>query len=446
MNQFNIAFDAYSVLLCLVLGGYVLASNDRGDRVNQCFVGICVCNAVMALGDVTAWCFALPLNEVEHAIALAGAFLFFAMPVPLFLFFTGYIVAFISKRRAVTHDYMKLSLVLFAIYFAGCVVSLFNGMFFAVDAERGYLRGDLFLIAQVIPVFLHLRNAWIVVRYRACLRPKELLGFACYIALPIVAEVLQVMWFGVAFMNTFVAIAILLVFLNIQSERKALLEQRERELAEARSDIMLSQIQPHFLYNTLTGIRELCSSDPSEAAAAIGNFSMFLRENMASLTSKNPIPFEKELQHTATYLDLEKMRFGSRLRIRYDIQAKDFALPPLSVQVLAENAVRHGISVREEGGEVCIAARDDGAAYVVSVTDDGVGFDPEREFCAQTHIGIPNVRRRLAESSKDFCVGGRATLEVKSKPGCGTQAIIRIPHDRADAAVGADAPAEEGLV
>lgn len=422
MNQFNIAFDAYSAFLCLVLGGYVLVSSDRGDRINQCFVGICACNAAMAIGDMVSWCFALPLSQLEYAVMLVGTFLFYVAPAPLFLFFTGYIVAFISKRHMVTHDYFKLSVVLFAVYFLGCVASLFNGMFFAVDAEQGYMRGQYFLVAQVIPVFLHLRNAAIVVRYRSYLRPKELAGFAWYITLPIVAEIIQVRYFGIALMNSFVAIAILLVFLNIQSERKALLEQRERELAEARSDIMLSQIQPHFLYNVLTGIRELCSSDPAQAAQAIGGFSAYLRENMASLASKSPIPFEKELQHTVTYLDLEKLRFGDRLRIRYDIQSKDFSLPPLSVQPLVENAVRHGITVKEEGGEIRISTREDGAFYEVSVVDDGVGFDPGRELDSSEHVGIQNVRKRLADISG-------AALEVRSEPNCGTQVTIRIPRD-----------------
>ena len=246
--------------------------------------------------------------------------------------------------------------------------------------------------------------------------------FACYIALPIVAEIIQVLNYGVALMNSFVAIAILLVFLNIQSERKALLEKRERELVEARSDIMLSQIQPHFLYNVLTGIRELCSSDPAEAVVAIGSFSAFLRENMASLTSKSPIPFEKELQHTATYLDLERLRFGERLRVRYDIQSKGFSLPPLSVQALAENAVRHGITVKEDGGEICISTREDEAFYEISIVDDGIGFDPDRDLDPSAHIGIQNVRKRLADISG-------ATLEVRSAPNHGTQVTIRIPRE-----------------
>ncbi len=425
LNQLNIALDAYSALLCLILGAYVLVSGDRRDPANRCFAGICACNAAMALGDLVSWAYPAPLSGVEYAVMLAGTFLFYAAPAPLFLCFTGYIVVFLSKRSVVARNYFRLSVILFSLYMTGCVASLFNGMFFSVDASTGYVRGPLFWLAQVVPIVLHLRNAWIVVRYRACLAPKELAGFASYIALPIVAEVIQVAWFGIALMNTAVALAILLVFLSIQSERKALLARREQELAEARADIMLSQIQPHFLYNTLTAIRELCSSDPAEAARAVGDFSSFLRENMASLTSKEPIPFERELRHTMTYLNLEQRRFGDRLRVEFDVSHRDFDLPPLTVQALAENAVRHGVSMLEEGGCVRIASHDNGRAHVVTVSDNGAGFD-DRTAAAEdgrAHIGIQNVRVRLAE-------GCRGTLEVRSAPGKGTTATIRIPHSR----------------
>ena len=115
LNQLNMALDAYSALLCVVLGVYVLVSGDRRDRANRCFAGICACNAAMALGDLTAWAFAAPLGAVEHAVMLAGTFLFYAAPAPLFLCFTGYIVAFLSKRTAVTRDYFRLSVVLLSL-------------------------------------------------------------------------------------------------------------------------------------------------------------------------------------------------------------------------------------------------------------------------------------------------------------------------------------------
>ena len=424
MQQFNIAIDGYSAVLCVVLAAYVLVSGDRRDRSNLCFVGICACNAAMALGDMTSWLFISPLGPAEYAAMLAGNFLFFAAPAPLFLCFTGYIVAFLSKRIDMPHNYLRFAVVLFSLYLVGCVASLFNGMFFGVDPETGYYRGPLFWLAQVVPIVLHLRNAFIIVRHRSCLSRKERLAFFSYILLPLVAEAVQVAWFGIALMNTAVALAILLVFLNIQSERKALLERRDKELAEARASIMMSQIQPHFLYNTLTAIRELCVSDPSEAARTVTDFARFLRENMASLTSKAPIPFERELKHTETYLHLEQKRFADRLRVEYDIVARDFVLPPLSLQVLVENAVRHGLAPREAGGLIRIASADRGDAYVVTVSDDGVGFDATAASNedGRAHVGIENVSARLAEGS-----GG--TLNVQSRPGEGTVATMCIPKE-----------------
>lgn len=424
MQQFNITVDGYSALLCIVLAVYVLISGDRRDRANLCFAGICLCNAAMALGDITAWLYTPPLDPVQYAVMLAGSFLFFAAPAPLFLFFTGYIVAFLQKRIEVPRNYLLFAIALFALYLIGCVISLFNGMFFGVDPGSGYYRGPLFLLAQVVPLVLHVRNAFIIVRHRSCLNRKEQLAFFGYILLPLIAEAIQVAWFGIALMNTAVALAVLIVFLNIQSERKALLERRDRELAEARASIMMSQIQPHFLYNTLTAIRELCRSDPARAAQTVTDFAQFLRENMASLTSKTPIPFERELRHTETYLSLERERFGDRLRVEYAIDARNFSLPPLSMQVLVENAVRHGVTPRETGGCVMIASAEDEHSFCVTVSDDGIGFDlavpPDAD--GGTHVGIANVRTRLAES----CCG---TLEVCSVPGGGTTATIRIPKD-----------------
>ncbi len=424
MQQFNIAMDGYSAVLCTTLAISVLISGDRRDRANLCFVGICLCNAIMALGDMPSWLYEPPLDQGEHIIMTAGNFLFFVAPAPLFLFFTAYIVAFLSKRIALPHNYLRFAIGLFSLYLIGCIISLFNGMFFGVDPETGYYRGELFWLAQVIPIVLHLRNAAIIMRYRSCLDRKERWAFFSYILLPMIAEVIQVACFGIALMNTAVTFAILLVFLNIQAERRALLERRNKELAEARADIMMSQIQPHFLYNTLTAIRELCASDPAEAARTVTDLASFLRENMASLTNKDPIPFDHELKHTETYLKLERKRFGDRLHVEFDIETRNFRLPSLSLQVLVENALRHGIARREEGGCVRITTRERESFYEVSVVDDGAGFDPNADIGAdgRTHVGIANVRVRLAE-------GCNATLELNSEPDNGTVATMRIPKE-----------------
>lgn len=437
MAIFNLAIDGYSAVLCAVLALYVLVVDDRRNPVNLCFVGICAANVVMTLGDMTSWLWQPPLDATQYVVLLVGSFLFWVMPAPMFLCFTGYIVSYLRRRTAVPKGYLTFSVVLFALYLAGCVASLFNGMFFQVTPDAGYVRGDFFYLGQVVPIVLHARNGLIVVRYCAYLSTKERLSFLAYILLPFIAEAVQAPLFGVALMNTAVAFATLVVFMNIQASHRAELAEREKELAEARGDIMLSQIQPHFLYNTLTAIRELCLTDPSEAASMVTRFSRFLRENMASLTSKEPIAFERELKHVETYLELEKRRFGDRLSVKYDIRCVDFSCPPLVVQPLAENAVRHGATKRVEGGTVTISSYEDEESFVVTVQDDGMGFDaspldngqggrpmhPVGEGAHQ-HVGLRNVSLRLREACN-------ASLEVRSELGKGTVACIRIPKSQA---------------
>jgi len=200
--------------------------------------------------------------------------------------------------------------------------------------------------------------------------------------------------------------------------------QTERKLAESRISIMLSQIQPHFLYNALAVISRLCDKDPAKAKRATINFSNYLRANMNLLERTEPIPFENELNHTISFLNLEKAMYGEALNVIYDVQEKYFRLPALTMQPIVENAVKHGIGKKEGGGTVTISTREDENNYLVIISDDGTGFEQGKiADDGQQHIGINNVRLRLSAQ----CGG---SLEIESKPGAGTTATIIIPKTR----------------
>jgi hypothetical protein len=200
-------------------------------------------------------------------------------------------------------------------------------------------------------------------------------------------------------------------------------------MMEQRAQIMLTQIRPHFLYNSLTVIQDLCRTNPEQAEKATIQFSKYLRGNMDALQTNAPIPFTEELEHTKEYLTLEQMRFEDKLTVRYDIQCEDFSLPPLTLEPVAENAVRHGVRGNSDGrGEVAIATGEYPDRYEITVNDTGPGFDPEKQPKDQerSHIGLRNVRERLAQ----MCGG---TLSIASAPGKGTCVTITIPK-------GANAP------
>ena len=200
-------------------------------------------------------------------------------------------------------------------------------------------------------------------------------------------------------------------------------KEMQAELEKRKTAIMLSQIQPHFLYNSLGAIRELCRQDPEDARHALSTFITYLRGNMDSIQREHTIHFSKELNHISAYLELEKLRFGDDLNIVYDIQETEFSVPSLTIQPLVENAVKHGVCGREEGGTLTLHTHREGDAVVIKIQDDGVGFDVDKieQF---EHVGLKNVRKRL-----QYTINGE--LKIESKPGLGTTATITI-YDRKD--------------
>ena len=201
-------------------------------------------------------------------------------------------------------------------------------------------------------------------------------------------------------------------------------QRMQKELYEAKVSVMVSQIQPHFMYNALSSIAMLCTIDPKTARKATTTFAKYLRGNMDSIKQTNPVPFTQELEHLKKYLYIEQLRFGDMLNIEYDIQATDFVLPLLSIQPLVENAVKHGVGMKKQGGTVTISTRETLDAFEVIISDDGVGFDTsaERKDDGRSHIGMENTRKRI----KEMCGG---EVRIESKIGEGTVATVVLPKE-----------------
>ena len=193
----------------------------------------------------------------------------------------------------------------------------------------------------------------------------------------------------------------------------------ETELEHAKTELALHQIKPHFLHNALMSIKVLCRRNPSEAEQAVYNFAVFLRSNMKTIESEEPIPFSEELKTIEAYLSIEQIRFGKKLQVVWDIQEKDFYVPPLTIQPIVENAVRHGICNKPGGGTVRISSGREENEVWIRVEDDGVGFDVE-SLEQNGGIGIKNLRLRLAS-----LLG--AELQLQSRPGEGCIQVVRIP-------------------
>ena len=199
-------------------------------------------------------------------------------------------------------------------------------------------------------------------------------------------------------------------------------KQLEKELEDSRIATMLSQIQPHFIYNTLGTVEQLCKEQPEVASDLVHHFALYLRGNFGELGNKAPILLSKEIEHVRHYVDIERIRFPD-MEVRFELGSGDFLLPALSVQPLVENAIKHGLMGLESGGTVTVSSCETDRDYCVSVVDDGVGFDTSIMLDDRKHIGIRNIRGRI----EALCGG---TLTVESAPGKGTKAVIAIPKER----------------
>lgn len=213
------------------------------------------------------------------------------------------------------------------------------------------------------------------------------------------------------------SIRLLIRYLDQQRQWK----DREDQLLQSRSTVALGQIRSHFIFNLLNAISGMCKYDPAKADETIVRFARYLRAHIDILQNDGPVPFGQVLDNLEDYVLLEQVRFGDRIRFETDIEEEDFRLPPLVLQPIVENAIKHGLNVKEDGGTIRLSTRSDAKGAYITVEDDGVGFEPH-QLNKEGSVGLRNVRFRLKHM-----VNGEMT--INSTPGLGTCVRIMIPRE-----------------
>ena len=193
------------------------------------------------------------------------------------------------------------------------------------------------------------------------------------------------------------------------------------ELAESRISTMMSQIRPHFIYNTLGSIEQLCKLNPPKAAELVHNFAKYLRGNFGELDNPKPILMSREMDHVRHYISIEKVRFPD-MSFTFDMKSEDFHIPALTVQPLVENAIKHGLMKLKKGGSIHVLSYETDTDYCILVVDDGVGFDTGVLIDERKHLGLCNIRERLK-----VMVNGK--LKIESTVGVGTKVLVTIPKE-----------------
>jgi len=237
---------------------------------------------------------------------------------------------------------------------------------------------------------------------------------------------------GSRFLTCFTATTLFAVLIpvkiwnNTRIEKK--LEEQKRLLVEARLAALTSQINPHFLFNTLNSVSSLIRTDPVKARVMVLNLARVLRRLLRK--HENFSALRDELSFIQDYLSIEMVRFGDKLRFETDVESEtlDLLVPSMLLQPLVENSIKHGLSGKVEGGTIRVRTRRADSKLRLWVEDDGVGI-PETRLATlfEQGIGVSNVNERLKVL---FGTGYRMWIE--SQPGRGTQIEIEMPELQGD--------------
>ncbi len=424
VNGFVISFNNavnLAGLLLSVFGLFYVLSGARVDRHLDRFF-------ILASADLLLFGTATACRQMMSGVSgdsvrtllLVACYLEFLSSF-LLLYVASRYLLFITDLHRSSLRYMLFGILILHVLLL--TFSQFTGLFYTVETGNVYKRGPGYLLCYVPTAAGILLDVGVLLFYRERLRRREYLAFWAYLSIPAVSILLQILIPGISFGVLASMIALFCLFLMIVSDRKEQFYRHAQENASLKIDILLAQIQPHFLFNAISTIRSLSYSDPELTRKGLDKLSDYLRHNMDSLTEDRPILFREERKHVESYLELQRLRFGEDLRVEFDLECESFFLPTLTLQPIVENAIRYGVRKNERGsGAVIIRSRDFPDHVELSVTDDGPGFVPDSipGDSERSHVGLKNVRERLKRIS-----GGE--LRVDSVIGKGTTVTMILP-------------------
>ncbi len=417
----KVVLELFSALVLIVLIVCQLSDKDRSERLSRIFLLVLFLHTAMLLLDAAVWIADWLPGESVDTFARAANFMVYSLGIIDVAAFIAYVSESIPLETRAKKKLVWFVSIVVAAFHVLLIISQFNGMIYSIGPANQFEMGPMFLLPHLFGGILFLTIIIVVLQNRKKLGVRNTVTFMTYVLIPALALIINAVVYYLMLAYAAMALALLVIFVNIQMRRARQLKEKELELMESKVAVMLSQIQPHFLYNALYSISKLCDIDAKIAKEAVIDFGQYLRGNLDSLTRQAAIPFEHELRHVQTYLSLEKKRFEERLDVVYDIGAVDFELPALTLQPIVENAVRYGAAKLKQGGTVTIRSYETDEDWLVVVEDNGNGFDPggiPRD--GRSHVGIENAANRL----KLMCNG---SIRVDSGPGRGTAVTINIP-------------------
>lgn len=416
LTDFLYYFIIGATLLLSMLGLWFTAIMPGVDRWNKHFFRrffiVLMLNDCTVLTDIALRSYAVPGAVIRFMLALECLIL--VLPLPMLTVLLLHCCGENMRESRL----LQAVLGLLGAYFLLVISGLVSNAFFFVTPEMQNHRGPWYPLMLLPAIAIMLLIDAALIRRRGLLSRKVCLSF--YIALlPITVTVLVQL-----FVDAFLLLDICLVLSALSMYGLILSDQieqdlrQQREIAQQRASIMVLQMRPHFIYNTMTSIYCLCSQDPEKAQQVVMDFTTYLRKNFTAVASAAPIPFPSELEHTRAYLAVEQAQYAKSLMVDYDTPHTFFRVPPLTLQPIVENAVKHGRDPNAGPLHISIRTRKTDTGSEITVSDNGCGYDPADD--SEPHVALKNIRQRL----RLMCGG---SLSITPNDGGGTTVTVTIP-------------------
>jgi len=405
-----------AALLLSLLGLCFSAVMSGGDRWSRrffldYFIVLAAC-CLATLAEMALYFFPVPSGAIRFLLFLETLLL--SLPLPMLTVYLLHCCGESIRTSRLLHAVLGL----WAVFFLMITSGLFTNSFTCITPENEYYRGPLYPLMLLPLIAVQLLTLTGAMRRRAKLSAKAFRSFLIAL-LPMTAALTVNLFFDAlpVFDISFVISALSMYGLILSDQIEQDLRQ-QREIANQRANIMVLQMRPHFIYNTMMSIYSLCRQDPEKARSVIMDFTAYLRKNFTAIASDAPIPFSSELEHTRAYLAVEQAQYEDSLFVDYDTPHTLFRVPALTLQPIVENAVKHGRDPYAGAFHISVQTRKTDSGSEIIVTDNGRGFDPSND--RESGIALKNIQQRL----KTMCGG---ELTILPREGGGTVVTVTIP-------------------
>ena len=414
----NISMDFAALMLMLLglLSAFISRDlNTWSQRFFLVFFSILLLYVGCNLASILALSSIDPDYTLFSRLAIYFESFFSALLLPLLTLYLLHLSGENWRRSTVFYAIIAL----FLLYFTLLTITQFTSFVYYFTPNNVYHRGPWYPVLLVMPVMCELILIGSLLQRRYRLSSKQFSAFFLYLLFPMLGMLFQMAFFGLYTIVFGTTIAAMCMFVFIHMDQVEQHIHRQEKIAQQRASIMVLQMRPHFIYNTLLSIYYLCDQDTKKAQQVILDFSSYLRQNFTAIVKEDTIPFIEELEHTRAYLAVEQVRFADLLYVEFDTPYTRFRVPPLTLQPIVENAVKHGVDPELGPLKITVQTRELEAGAQIMVSDNGPGYAPTDDN--EPHIALDNMRERL----EYMCKG---TLDIRSGKTGGTVVTITIPE------------------